>query len=105
MCDHVQSTILCRTNKTEMSVNLKHLITRSHRTGINFPFLNGKRIQYFSVSTYPIKCQCCPHIEKCQLICTSNQLTGFYMRATLARNGLTTSSEKLEIFVYLKSYF
>ena len=29
----------------------------------------------------PIKCQCCPHIE-------ANQLTGFYMRATLACNGL-----------------
>ena len=26
---------------------------------------------------------CCPHIETSQLICTANQLTGFYMRATL----------------------
>ena len=34
------------------------------------------------------KCQCCPHIETSQLICTANQLTGFYMRATLALNGL-----------------
>ena len=33
--------------------------------------------------------QCCPHIETCQLICRANQLTGFYMRATLAFNGLT----------------
>ena len=32
--------------------------------------------------------QCCPHIETSQLICTANQLTGFYMRATLALNGL-----------------
>ena len=30
----------------------------------------------------------CPHIEPSQLICTANQLTGFYMRATLAFNGL-----------------
>ena len=37
----------------------------------------------------PIKCQCCPHIETSQLICTANQLTGFYMWATLALNGLT----------------
>ena len=29
-----------------------------------------------------------PHIETSQLICKSNQLTGFYMRATLALNGL-----------------
>ena len=36
----------------------------------------------------PIKCQCCPHIENSQLICTANQLTGFFMRATLAFNGL-----------------
>ena len=37
-----------------------------------------------------IKCQCCPHIETSQLICCANQLTGFYMRATLALNGLNT---------------
>ena len=37
---------------------------------------------------YPIKCQCCPHIEISQLICTANQLNGFYMSATLAFNGL-----------------
>ena len=36
-----------------------------------------------------IKCQCCPNIETSQLICTSNQFTGFYMWATLACNGLT----------------
>ena len=35
-----------------------------------------------------IKCQCCPHIETSQLIYTANQLTGFYMRATLALNWL-----------------
>ena len=36
-----------------------------------------------------IKCQCWPHIETSQLIWTANQLTGFYMRAPLAFNGLT----------------
>ena len=30
---------------------------------------------------------CCPHVETGQLICCANQLTGFYMRATLAFNG------------------
>ena len=39
---------------------------------------------------YPIKCQCCPHIETSQLICTANQFTGFYMRATLTFNGINT---------------
>ena len=29
-----------------------------------------------------------PHIETSQLICFANQLTGFYMRAALAFNGL-----------------
>ena len=32
--------------------------------------------------------QCFPHIETSQLICLANQLTGFYMRVTLALNGL-----------------
>ena len=36
----------------------------------------------------PINYQCCSHIETSQLIYTVNQLTGFYMRATLALNGL-----------------
>ena len=42
----------------------------------------------------PTKCQCCLHIETSRLICTANidlQLIsiGFYMRATMALNGLT----------------
>ena len=40
------------------------------------------------------KCQCCPHIETSQLICCANQLTGFYMRATLAFNGLMSCLHK-----------
>ena len=40
------------------------------------------------LNVYPIKCQYCPHIETSQLICMTNQLTGFYTRATLALNGL-----------------
>ena len=46
---------------------------------------------YFMVAQ-PIKCHCCPHIESSQSICTANQLTGFYKRATLVLkvlNGLT----------------
>ena len=35
---------------------------------------------------YPIKCQCCCHIETSQLICCANQLTYFYMRTKLSFN-------------------
>ena len=31
------------------------------------------------------------HIETSQMICNANQLTGFYMRATLELNGLKES--------------
>ena len=40
------------------------------------------------------KCQCCPHPETSQLICTANQLTGFYMRVTLTLNGLIKLSHR-----------
>ena len=39
--------------------------------------------KHLSWEFWPIKCQCCPRIETNQLISTANQLTGFYMRATL----------------------
>ena len=45
----------------------------------------------------PIKCQCCPHIETSQLICTANQLNGFYMWATLAFNGLKQNNSTTEV--------
>ena len=44
-----------------------------------------------------IKCQCCPHIETSQLICFGNQLTGFYMRATVEFNGLISFSLQLKM--------
>ena len=45
----------------------------------------------------PIKFQCCPRIETSQLISYVNQLTGFYMRATLAFNGLITKRVELTL--------
>ena len=36
-----------------------------------------------------IKRQRCPHIDPSQWICCANQLTGFYMRTTLALKWLT----------------
>ena len=41
----------------------------------------------------PITFQCCPDMETSQLICTANQLTGFYVGATLALNGLNPKSD------------
>ena len=47
---------------------------------------------------YPIKCQCCPQsIETSQLTCT-NYLAGFYIRATLALNGLRSLIRKFRSF-------
>ena len=40
------------------------------------------------LSSLTIKCQCYPHIETSQLICTANQLSGFYMRATVVLDRL-----------------
>ena len=56
-----------------------------------------------------IKYQCCPHIETSQLICPPNQLTGFYIRATLALNGLMNDPLLNFIFpetvvTFLKNY-
>ena len=42
----------------------------------------------FLVSILLIKRQSCHHTETSQLICRANQLTGFYMMATLAFNEL-----------------
>ena len=59
-CNHVQPIILLppMMETSFMLVALtrlivskpKHRVTWSHRTCVNFPFLRGERIQYFSVS-------------------------------------------------------
>ena len=47
-----------------------------------------------------IKCQCSPHIVTSQLICCVNQLIGFYIRATLTFNGLSsTRIAKQDIYI------
>ena len=52
----------------------------------------GQVLPLISSKFERIKCQCCTHIETIQFICCANQLTGFYMRATLALNGLIPRS-------------
>ena len=44
-----------------------------------------------------IECQCCLHTETSQLICCGNQLTGFYMRSTLAFTGLILPSQSNKV--------
>ena len=47
------------------------------------------------ILTHPFNNQCFHHIETNQLICTANQLTGFYMRATLPFNGLNMQASSI----------
>ena len=47
-----------------------------------------------------MKRQSCHHIETSQLICSANQLTGFYLMAFLAFNELNTYRRRmLNIFI------
>ena len=50
------------------------------------------KIKHYSNSdkSYSLTYLCCPHKETSQLICCANQLTSFYMGATLVFNGLIT---------------
>ena len=65
-------------------------------------FLVNRRILTSLIQ--PIKCQCCPPIETSQLICTANQLTDFYMRATLALDGLRQFIFSKESWVSTNSF-
>ena len=56
----------------------------------------SKRNAKYLMQSY---CQCCPYIETNQLICTANQLTGFYVRATLAFNGLNSRQNSCKMSV------
>ena len=65
----------------EKTVNLP---TVSHLKNNSY---NYKRLK-ICFKYWPTKCQNYPHIETSQLVCTVNQLSGFYMRVTLAFNKL-----------------
>ena len=66
--------------------NISKLFLRGH--------LHLQILTEFERSNEPIKCHCCADIETSQLICYANQLTRFYMRATLALNGLNSRDIK-----------
>ena len=48
--------------------------------------LKFETLSKFSVSPGVVKHQSCDHIKTSQLICSANQLTGFYMMTILACN-------------------
>ena len=50
------------------------------------PFSIGENV---SITIQSVKRQSCHHTETSQLTCRANQLTGFYMMATLVFNGLS----------------
>ena len=52
----------------------------------------------------PIIDQCSHHIETSQLICTANQLTGYYMMGALMVNGLTKIAESSFLIKILRKY-
>ena len=53
-------------------------------------------IQIFQKILLTFNGQCPSHIETSQLICRTNQLSGFYVRGTLTVKGLITYTESLK---------
>ena len=86
--------------KTEI---IQRLATKGHRSDITYTNPGLKHHVYIG-KFEPIKCQCCPHIETSQLICTANQLTDFYMRATLPSNGLNGNASISKESIYCIHY-
>ena len=97
--------IIEKKKKNEQKINIFDLSTGPYSVGIRTEYGPEKnpylgtfhaaltttlRIDVFShqFCLKPIKCLGCSHIETSHLVCCVNQLTGFYMRATLALNGL-----------------
>ena len=68
------------------------------QSGLKIWFQVNKNFQFFRWCGKSIKCQCCPYIETSQLIWCANQLTFFYMRTTLALNGISRNTKVLDSF-------
>ena len=73
--------------KCLISTNIHHFSEKKKLPKVNNKY-NGSKALALLCYFWPIKCHCCPQIKTSQLIYTANQSTGFYMRATLALNGL-----------------
>ena len=83
------------TQKIKFSITFSILIYSTHTTQLIYSTHTTQKIKF------SIKCQCCPHIEISQLTCTASQLTDFYMRATLALNGLNINCDTIYRTNYL----
>ena len=108
-CDLMQNVIRCF---WDVSILYSQIMTRQYL------ILFCSDIRKYSVQH--VKYRCCPHKETSQLISSANQLTGFYVRAALAFNGLidigdvfkfknssntpgTVSEKKWDIFFQIKT--
>ena len=71
-------------------------------------YLKGRNLrklntEYFFFRSELIKGQSCYHIETSPLICSTNQLTGFYMMVTLAFNELSSTSIQFRFIIQKRS--
>ena len=82
--------------KVETSKNYETCKERCKLCHINQTGQTRRRKETCIKFINPLNASVDPHIETSQLICTANQLTGFYMRATLACNGLSMQSPGFE---------
>ena len=83
--DRITSTIYVgslMTNQYGILINNKSFINKpsgivvdpKNEGGYVFQYLVILYQRFVLTESSPIKCQCCPHIETCQLICCENQL-------------------------------
>ena len=84
---HVQnSTIFFQMSVIGLLIYNKLMIPFGEDKTKTILFETKMRLKRYSRSQYliwlntywHIKCQCCPHLETSQLICTADQLSGFY---------------------------
>ena len=103
------------TLNTGLKLNVHNIFRRRPRRFLNVsctfilrPVSAGWSIQRVSSfrDLYPFNDLCSHHIETSQLICSANQLTGFYMMGILVVNGSTSGlkTETKEKCNLLKKY-
>ena len=90
--DKVMSLMTHRIGKGYVDKNSKKIcesiIVRFSTSRYRTKFYRSRSKLKNNVKVNPLNASVFSHIETSQLICFSNQLIGFYMRATLAFNGL-----------------
>ena len=78
--------MIFKRNQVEKTITKKQPVSEKDVTNI---FASNCLHNIFEkIKNKLVKCQSCTHTETSQLIYKANQLTGFYMKITLAFNGL-----------------